>query len=435
MSYAPRRRKLNYKVVIPLLVLLVFIAYLGFHLAFGNTKETHENYTICNFSGEKTVETIHHKMKDDFTVADYTFYGESLALFKNAYTGEVSDPLSSMTVKLKNLCTGEETPYVLDKGLDRKVLLTNLSDGIYEIYVSENLTDKRVVFDGDVDDSITTITRNGKNKEVRVFTDQNILKDYDVKLKKNYLFLEISETKLKKDAYDVAIDPAGLDSSFTNGVVSNGNEGNGLVEAKEMYDAALSLKEKLESKGLKVLILRNDSDVTDTYGRDGRIAKAYNAGAKYYFRLAFDVDVSSDTTGFNILYSGHASNMFAARIGYDFHQKTGLKGCTIYMKTTDEMGVIQAALINGLLDERQVYDSDLWLRETGGRATQAGLYSENTKKGTASFAYNNPYGMNTLNIYFGFVSNRDDANTWKQQKEQIITSLADSISTYLQLED
>ncbi|OCN04530.1 hypothetical protein A4S06_02645 [Erysipelotrichaceae bacterium MTC7] len=435
MSYAPRRKKLNYKVVIPLLALLVLIAYLGVHLLLGQNEETKENYTICDYSGEKTVKAINQDAKADFTIKDYTFYGESLALFKDAYKGELADGLSSLTVKLKNLCTGEETPFVVDKGLDRKIMLGNLTPGMYELYVSENLTDKRIVFDGDVDDSIMTITRHGKNQQVRVFTNQNLLQDYDIKMKKNYLFVEVTEKKIKKHTYDVAIDPAGLDASFTNGVVTNGNEGNGLVEAQEMYQAAVSLKEKLEAKGLKVLVLRNDSDAIDTYGRDGRLAKAYEAGAKYYFRLALDSDVSSDASGFNIFYSGHASNMFAARIGYDFHQKTGLKGCTVYMKSTDEVGVIQSNLLAGLLDERTVYDSDLWIRESGGRATQAGLYSENTKKGTASFAYNNPYGMNSLHIYFGFVSNKNDANTWKEQKDQIITSLANSISTYLQLEE
>ncbi|MDF9823794.1 N-acetylmuramoyl-L-alanine amidase [Breznakia sp. PF5-3] len=432
MAYIPKKRKLklNYKVAVPLLILTIFIAYFAVNLLLKETSVTKENYSVCDFSNEKTKTVLDKKFKDTYAFNDYLFYGESLSLFKDTYTGEDSDDMSGKTLKLKDVCSDQTYAFVLDRKVDRRILLGNIKPGFYEMYLVEDLKEKRLYANDTISESIYTVTRNGKNTKVEFIANQKLLADYKVTLQQPYAFLNVQEKKVAKNEYDIVIDPAGNDNSL-----SNGASGNGISEAEEAYKAAKMLKEKLEAKGLKVLILRDENEKIDTYGKNGRLAKAYQVRAKYYIRLGFAEDGDSNLHGFNIFYSEHSTKMLASQIGYDFGKKTKLEGSTIYMGVNDDVGVISAGLVESELDGRSVYDGDLYVRETGGKATQAGMYSEHAKEGTASFAKDNIYGMNAINLYFGFISNKSDITYWKEEKELIIDVLANSITTYLNIEE
>ena len=93
-------------------------------------------------------------------------------------------------------------------------------------------------------------------------------------------------------------------------------------------------------------------------------------------------------------------------------------------------GVYKCILLEGM-DNREVYDSDLWIRESGGKATQAGKYSENAKEGTSFFAMDNVHGMHALNINLGYVSSVVDANHWKTHKDVYMKELANAIISYI----
>ncbi|MDQ0359721.1 hypothetical protein [Breznakia pachnodae] len=441
MAYTPRKRrfKLNYKIVVPLLVLLIFIAYFLVNFINKSNEEQQVLFTVCDFSSEKTKTTLEKEYKDVTEVKDYLFYGESLGIYQDPYKGENSDGFNAKTIKLKSVCGDEEYSFLMDSAADRKILLGNLEPGFYEMYIVEDLKERRLYMSDEVDISTTTVTRNGKNKKVQLLADTKLLNDYDVTTNYAYAYLSVSETKLKEDEYDVVIDPAANDSGITGGYGSTaGSSGNGLTEATESYIAAELLKTKLEEKGLKVLILRGEDEVISTYGEDGRIAKAYEVNAKYYFRLGFSSDETSPSlNGFNIFHSSHSTGMLASQIGYDLPKNTGknLVGDTIHMRSGDStQGVISSGVNAGDIDGREVYDSDLYIRESGGKATQAGMYSENSQEGTASFSKDNLYGINTLNIYFCYFSNSDNATYWKNSKETIVDSVANSIAVYLDLD-
>lgn len=433
MTYIPKRKnlKLNYKIAIPLLVLVVLVGYFFVNSFAQKQQEKNELYTVCGFNNEKSKSVLDKTYKETYEISDYLFYGESLALFKDPYMGMDGDALSGKTLKLKDVCSNQTYAFVLDSKVDRKVMLGNIKPGFYEMYVVEDLKEKRVYATTAMNDSINTVTRDGKNTNVEFMATQDILSDYGVQLAHPYAYLKVSETTIAENQYDIVIDPAGNDSSFSYGSDASGN---GLEEAKEAYEAAVLLKEKLEAKGLKVLLLRDAEQSINTYGADGRLAKAYEVGAKYYIRLAFLEDSSTSLSGFTIFHSEHTTKMLASQIGYDLGKQTALQGSTIYMGVNDDPGVISAGVVESELDGRAVYDNDLWVREVGGKATQAGMYSQNTIEGTASFAKDNLHGLNGLNIYLGYLSNAEDASYWQGHKDLITDVITNGITTYLNIE-
>lgn len=434
MAYTPRgRKKLNYKVAIPLLVLAVFVVFFSANLVMKNQGDK-EAFVVCDLNSEKTIELLDKKYKQTYEFKDYLVYGESLSLFAKNYTGLDADDMNGKTIKLKDVCSDRTYSFVVDRKVDRKILLGHIEAGFYEVYLVEDLKEKRLYSSEEIFHTTHTVTRDETNKRVELISTNEILSGYDIKMNQNYTYLQVSEEAVAKNVYDVVIDPAGNDTSFSYGMLSN-TEGNGLNEAEESYKAALLLKAELDKLGFKTLILRDEDEIKNTYGKDGRLAKAYEVEAKYYFRLGFSQDENSSIGGYTIVHSNHSTNILAAQIAYDFSKKLKMEGNSIYANAGDRPGVIAATLATSDIDNRNVYDSDLWIREVGGKATQAGMFSEATKEGTELFAKDKLNGIYGLNISFGYLTNSADANNWKSNKENIIKELADSIAIYLDIEE
>lgn len=439
MVYTPKqKRRVTKKIAIITLVIVFVVTFIGVKIIQENaTKENETQVSICGYSKDKVAKKIKSTFKDNeiYGFNDYLFYGESLAVFENEYTGQDSDPMAGKTLKLKDVCSKQVYAFVLDRKMDRKVLLSNVKPGFYEMYIMEDLNEKRLYANEIIEDSIHSVTRNGENHEVTFLGNVDILKDSGITFDRNYAFLSVEEDRIAKDEYDVVIDPAGNDDSFTFGQVDLGVRGNDLIEASETFDTAQRLKQALEEKGLKVLVLRKEDQVIGTYGEDGRLALAYKVKAKYYIRLAFMADANTSFRGYTLYHSSHSTDMLAARIGYDFSKTIEIPPTTIYMGSMDTPGVIESSQVRSALDNRDVYDADLWLRESGGKATQAGMFSKNTIEGTASFAKDNIHGMNAIHIFFGYLSNKEDVKYWDDNKQNIVEILANSIAVYLSLEE
>lgn len=437
MAYIPKKRVKGSKVFI--ILSLITALFIGAFVMYMSQSKLADNdaVSVCGYTKSEVEKKVKRKFADDrvYEISDYLFYGESLAIFKEEYTGEDIDGLSGKTIKLKDVCSNQVYAFVLDRKVDRKVLLGNLQPGLYEMYVVEDLVEKRVYYPKSVSDSIDSLTRKGVNHKVTFLASTSLLEDYDIALDRNYAFINVVKTEIDKDEYDIVIDPAGNDASFSFGQVDVGGQANGLIEANETYDAAVKLKTALEAKGLKVMILREADEVKNTYGLDGRLELAYRVKAKYYIRLAFMLDPNTSFRGYTVYHSSHATNMLAARIGYDFSKETQMEPTTIFMGVSDDEGIIESGIVRSALDQRDVYDADLWIRESGGRATQAGMFSQNTIEGTAQFAKDNPYGMNGIDLYLGYLSNINDVEYWKVNKQLIIDTLANSIAVYLNIEE
>lgn len=420
MAYEPRERKIKpiwiISAAIVFLVLLVGIIFRP------TPKEEVQSFSIGKLSHEESVNKLSKHYDNTYVMSDYLFFGESLNMLKDTYNVENTDEVSGKSLILKDLLSKEERAYVLGSTIDRQVLFNRLESGYYEIYVIENLVEKRVVFNEATQDTLKTIVRDGKRYQVSLIADKQYFQKQNVDMDANYAFLEVKETTLDKDEYDIVLDPAAYDYDFTY-VLNKGHEGNGLVEYKETYRACLMLKEKLEEYGLKVLVARDENEEVDSYGKNGRLHRGYKAKAKYYFRVSFSED-AYDSSGFDITYSMHSSDYLASQIAFHLTRLSDVKICETYGKN----GVIQSSALEGSLDHRFVYDADLWIRESGGKATQAGMYSKNAQEQTAFFAKDNLYGMQGFNMTLGYLSNKDDASYWKKHQEEYMDALAKAIA-------
>lgn len=427
MPYEPRKKSNpGLKILIcTILAICVFVFAFSF---FNTEEEVEELYQIANLSVEQTKEVLEKKAKDTYTIEDYFYYGESLSLLKSKYNPEVSDDMYGKSVILKDVCSDNEMAFVVGTTIDSAIQLNHLEEGFYEIYIMEDLIEKKAVFNEDVVSTMKTTLQNGKRYEVTLLASSEYFKERKIQVKENYAYLQVKEVKLAKNEYDIAIDPAALDRDFNIWSVNLGSEGNGLKEYEETYVAAELLKKAFEDKGYKVLIVRDKEEEKNSYGEDGRLKEAYDANCKYYFRLSFAEDTFG-YNGFDIAYSAHSSNMLASQIIYHMQRNSDISISTLYSGNKNK-GVYKCILLEGM-DNREVYDSDLWIRESGGKATQAGKYSENAKEGTSFFAMDNVHGMHALNINLGYISNSVDANHWKTHKDVYMKELANAIISYI----
>lgn len=419
MAYAPKqKRKIRWKLVIPLLLLIALILYAIITVLLPDTDDE-QGYTICGLNEEKSAQLLNKQNAQIYEIQDYTYYGESLGLYTDTYDTESNDELVGKTLQLHNLCNDKVATMTIDADVDLKISLSDLEPGFYEITVIDDLVEKQLVYKETLEsEPFTTIRRNKQVKHATLIANKDLLQDKGIHWKKNYLYLQVESGKPDEDVVDVYLDPYGMNTDFQY-VPDEGSSGHGLKEYKETYEAAQIIKKQLESYGLKVEISRADVDETaaPAYGEDGRFAQAYESGARYYISLRMNQS-EMNLGGVEIWHSAHASSVLGRQIMYGLEKNLGMKASTYV--NPDGSGVGPSYV------DKQYFDNNIYLRETGGRATFAAMYSELSREENASFIDAN--GMHALEIDFGYVTNSEDAAFWKAHKEEIAKQVADSFA-------
>ena len=432
MQYQPRKRlRVKWRVAIPFFTLLFLIGYLLVHVFFLRESEDPNAVTICDFSAKSTVEKLHIESESQMVISDYFFYGENLNLRKDAYHGENDDEMIGKTVKLVNLCSGEPYLFNLDNKIDHQINVSELPNGFYELYYVYNLSDQRIVMDRAVNEVFHTMTRNSQSKKVELIADNNYTKQ-EVPLKSYPLYLKVDSDIVQHDSLDIMLDPAGGNDDYGLGI-DWGYQENGLNESDEMYSAALALKERLEKYGLIVGITKDSANhEIDTYGVNGRLAKAYNKHAKLYINLQFNSMANTDIRGMEIIHSSFSSSQLANTLMYDLKKNVNVVGSTLYTSSGSVDGVISASQTD--CDDGSVCDDVIQIRESGGKATKAGECSENARNMNA-FAKGNVFGMQALLIKFGYISNAEDVAMWKDADRfsALMDEIARSIAASLKV--
>ena len=419
MAYAPKqKRKIRWKLVIPLLLLIALILYAIVTVLLPDTDDE-QGYTICGLNEEESAQLLNKQNAQIYEIQDYTYYGESLGLYTDTYDTESNDELVGKTLQLHNLCNDKVATMTIDADVDLKISLSDLEPGFYEITVIDDLVEKQSVYKETLEsEPFTTIRRNKQVKHATLIANKDLLQDKGIHWKENYLYLQVESGKPDEDVVDVYLDPYGMNTDFQY-VPDEGSSGHGLKEYKETYEAAQIIKKQLESYGLKVEISRADVDETaaPAYGEDGRFAQAYESGARYYISLRMNQS-EMNLGGVEIWHSAHASSVLGRQIMYGLEKNLGMKASTYV--NPDGSGVGPSYV------DKQYFDNNIYLRETGGRATFAAMYSELSREENASFKDAN--GMHALEIDFGYVTNSEDAAFWKAHKEEIAKQVADSFA-------
>ncbi|MGL5977813.1 MAG: N-acetylmuramoyl-L-alanine amidase [Erysipelotrichaceae bacterium] len=425
MKYEPRNRnKRKGAILIALFVVVLIVASVW------KSQEEVEGetpFSVCSWDQTKSLEVINTPFYDYYQIEDYLYYGETLNLFKNQYNPEVSDPLVAKSLTLRNICTGEDTVFVLEKNRDRQILLDALEPGVYELYLNDNLDRKRIRMGSKVVSDFFTVTRNDTNHKISLVSDDAYFAH--TKISTNQMLFLIVEEEVSEQ-YDVFLDPLYYNYDFSY-LPSTGFQNDELTAYELQFEYATALKTELEARGLRVMLSKDQADeIVNTYGEEGRLKKAYDSGAKYYFALHFSESPYANINGVEISYSADTSMIFANSIMYDLKKELQLSPAQYYSTT----GIYQSSKVQGM-DERWVYGNNLYLRESGGMATNAGQYSTSSVEGTASFAKDNRYGMQGLSISLGYLTNAEDYKLITKQQDVLVSGLADAIVRYLRIEE
>ncbi len=408
-------------------IVLLCVGLVSGYVYMNQEEDSINNYKLDNLTHEETKSKLEKEYTNTFSVSDYLFYGECLNLFQEAYQLDALDEIVGKSLILKDITSNKEYSFVLGTSVDTQIVLSSLHEGMYEVFIIEDLVEKRVVYTTSVQDEIKTVTNENGNCLVSLIADEAYFEDKKINVSENYMFLQVEETTLEAHEYDIILDPAGNDHDFNIWTVNEGNTGNGLTEYIESYTAAVLLKEALEDKGLKVLITREQDEVMNSYGDGGRLHQAYQASAKYYFKLGFSSS-ELNYSGLDISYSAHTSGRLATQVLYELEKNSNIKLCSVYSLNTD--GLIAPIVIEGI-DGKIVYDQNLIIRESGGKATGASKFSENADVGTGFFAKDNPYGMQTLSINLGYLTSDEDVTYWVNNKEEYMGVISDALYSYI----
>ena len=426
-----KKRKIRYDRLIPLVILALLILYLIVsllvHLLFGgkDNKKDDNIYTLCNLSAKKTLALVAKEDRQNaLMLKDYNFYGESLNLYFESYNREMSSDktLDGRTVALIDMCSGEETKIAISREVDSQIDISALKPGFYSVYtVTEDGVYSRLYFEKSIytDNIVHSVTRNGKRNTVELIANKKLFDAEGAEesvLDRAYLYLKVTSENVDPTTdieYDVAICTA--PALTMEGVSLVGEEYNGYVEAKELWDVAEKLKQNLEAYDLKVLMLKDEYDQNILYYGTGGVAyKAYKANVKYIIYL----DMTTDDNYIETVYSSYCSGKLARSIYMELVEIGLYEGdeLTQSYKETDGLA--------GPVDE--AYE----IRETGGKVLGAGTYSEISQM-NASFASNNIHGINTVKIVTSNIWSSASMNKWDEHKDKVAEAITKGYINYL----
>lgn len=438
MVYQPRvvprrRRKLKWRVIIPSFILIVLSGYILFNLLF--PKELlidTPSFVICDYSYTKTQSVLNELVYEDkIELKDYLFYGETLNIYNNIYDINQADYFIGKTIKLRNICDNSEWVYMLGKNADEQIPLENLPNGFYELFVVDSLKEKRLITSSELYDEFYTVRRNGLNKKIDLISDKDLLKEKEDTLPimdENYFFIQVTDQTLENDnseVYDVYLDAAHNTESYN--FVDKGRTVNNLVEANELYRITLAVKEKLEEKGLKVLLAReNEDSVINQYGIDGRLYKAYQANVKHYIEFNLNFTTNEETRGSRIIYSSYSSNKFATALFKSFISTPGLVPYG-RQTSTNIAGVVASSRYNNL-------DSYPVIREAGGRILSAGTISDLAIEQNSEFNKDERKGIQSVSLEVFFISSPLDVNVYQNEFDQMVNNIVNGYLKYLGME-
>lgn len=424
----PRQKlRLTYKGWI-LVVALIGIVSVGL-FAFFNQPSAIDRLSLTyldNLNRENLAVTLQSTFADTYSISDYTYYGETLTLYHNRYQNGTLDELYGRNVMLRNLETGEQLTYTFAGGADSGIPAGELSPGVYEIYVYDGFTPKRVYTDEELhSDPLTTMRRNKEVTTINLDASKDYLSKFGITTDENYLYLTVTDSLPKVKIIDVMIDPSGMLKYDYLNEVDEGYTGPLFSEAVQSYSLALEIKSFLEEAGLRVEISRPEGAALGYNGVNSRTGAGYSSQAKVFLSLAMD---GGDEAYPSILVSPYTNGLLANRISYVLQQNGIQLSPQPEVERLDEGVAFDTFQVS---DEYEYMPYTLWpqLRETGGKTTYTG-----TAYGSeANENFSDSYGMYGLIFFYASQENQSSQEYYMNNKEVIARSVARGIVEYFQI--
>ena len=423
----PKKHKRNR--VLLVVFLLLIVAIIAIYYAFFKPEDKgpvlFDTYTICNLNGPQTQDLFDKReILETEIFSDAFFYGESLTITKEPYVSTEKNSYIGGTFQLTNLCSNEIHSFLMTSNLDTNIELSKLPVGFYTVDIQENLKGKSLISKQELDFELTTVTRNDKRIKIEVIANKDLFTNIytgDPYFKQHHLFLQVSETDVNKLIADIYLDPAYNHHDFRT--INKGYVSDTFVGSDETYKFANDVKQKLEEYGIVVGMTRKDDlEIVNTYGIDGRVERALKSKAKYMIEFNFGTEYNKTLQGVRAFGSTLATTNFQQLLLQPFIDAQ----LPVYIGTRNQMGVYRNSKTNGL-------DTINLIRESGGKALFAGQFSERSHEEN-SYAINNPNGVHTVRLDLLLSSNENFEKLYKENYEQLVDATTKGIMNQLEIE-
>ena len=322
--------------------------------------------------------------------------------------------------------------------INNGIYLDNIAKGNYRLYLrfkyeeSKKDSDKKETtykyypLDNTTTyDETTYYTTSKQNKKITISQNKTTM---TVKIKDN-----------TDDVYDVVLDPS-------CGGVDKGATGNGVYESDITLEMANKVKEKLESKDIKVKLTRtedslSDSDYFDEYNDGGRAVISHEVKAKYLFSFQASSSTNPTINGFSINTAANINYDFSAKLVENIVAKTNLKTTTSTSHRID-YGIYTHNFTESEIAENMAYydergykpynvttDSNYlyMIRESGGIMTGAYVDDSNPEQVGVNKYYNSNVGAEAYIIDLGYLTNQTDFNIITHNQDVYAEAIADTI--------
>lgn len=439
-----RRRRINWGVLIPLLVLLFGISFgvTTLVLKWLEPEEVIYEYALDGLSVEESKAKLSNANIEDgeYKVSDYVLYGESLTLYNGMYDLGVKDEMLGKSVLCRNLSTGSEYVFYLGNKLDEGIPIYELPVGVYEVYVSSIMSNERLYMEKETFEEFYTVTRKGVNHKFSLIADTNYFysDDATLDLEKPYVYFMVEDAELPLGYYDIIIDPGHFAydcyASSCYGYIDNGSVANNgtFIESEAVYKVSYVVARELALAGLRVTMTRDDITPVDMYGEGGRVHKTITTKAKYFISNHLNAINDTRVHGSEVWHSAYASTAFAETILNTLVENTNLVASGNIGGGNPIPSIISSTVSTSTYEKP--FDGFMMIREPGGKGTGAGQLSE------AAIEYNGPflegvnYGANALLIEYIYMTNKNDAANWEEHYESYGKAVAKGIIDYLKLD-
>ena len=431
-----RRRRFKFKSLFILLI-LIGIGYFGYTL--------YKDKLVNKESPPKFMyEDILTKIGEKYTDVDtFYIYGKYLNL-----KGILPDTTNEYEVIFKNNeeeikipTINEEGRFSTNKYINDGINLENLKKSTYIMLLCDkkeektcyHLVNKTDYHDNKYYTMTNTATKTGKNNLI-TFNEEKY-QNY------KYWTINIVDTKLPDDVYDVVIDPGhgGVDTGAGNGKYN---------ESTFTLDYSKTLKEELEREGLKVKLTRETDEGIEHYGEGSRTGIAYESNAKLYLAIHLNSSGSKIQKGVEIYRAYEDNNDYAKLLADNIvkyanqvysnnPQNKIMDG--VYMRVYSKENI--ASLIKeAKRDGYEPYDFTdhetyyYFVRETGGIMTHAFTDGRNPKFKANPYRNRNQ-GTEAYLCELAYISQSDDLNSILNNKEGYIKALKQSILSYAEMQE
>lgn len=276
-----------------------------------------------------------------------------------------------------------------------------------------------------------TITQDGKNKKAEIDFNKKTFKNNEY----NLLTINLEETELPTDVYDIVIDAG-------HGGTDKGENAGNITEADVALEYAKLLKTSLEEKGYKVGLTRDDDNsgtytYTNMYDTDGRITEACRTKAK--LMISFHINQGNNgLKGLEVYCPGNSDLSFAEEMANKIKEYSSIEFSNNNSFKESE-GVYVRNFTKSVIKEFEntanrkgyaPYDITTdtpylyTIREVGGIATGAYVDGRNTAYDANEY-YDSNQGIECYQIELGYIKNDLDIIT--NEKANYIRGITEAI--------